>query len=97
MTSSGVALSRQGATTVSARFARSDRRLGERIKKRLDAVAIELGPGVLAVHQIEQPGGLVGLSGGRRKERDPLWLYPWGPAVGVEERLEAMKREVSTP
>jgi predicted Zn-dependent protease len=33
----------------------------------------------------------------RRKERDPLWLYPWGPAVGIDERLEAMRREASTP
>jgi len=36
-------------------------------------------------------------SASRRNERDPLWLYPWGPAVGVDERLEAMKQEVSTP
>jgi tetratricopeptide (TPR) repeat protein len=36
-------------------------------------------------------------SAGRRKERDPMWLYPWGPAVGVDERLEAMKQEASTP
>jgi tetratricopeptide (TPR) repeat protein len=37
------------------------------------------------------------VAAGRRKERDPLWLYPWGPAVGIGERLEAMRREASTP
>jgi len=36
-------------------------------------------------------------SAGRRTERDPLWLYPWGPAVGVDERLEAMRQEASRP
>jgi tetratricopeptide repeat protein len=36
-------------------------------------------------------------SAGRRRERDPLWLYPWGPAVGVDERLDAMRQEASRP
>lgn len=35
-------------------------------------------------------------SAGQRPERDPLWLYPWGPAVGVDDRLEALRREAST-
>ena len=33
---------------------------------------------------------------GRRPQPDPLWLYPWGPSVGVEERLEALRREASS-
>jgi tetratricopeptide (TPR) repeat protein len=35
-------------------------------------------------------------SAGRRPEPDPLWLYPWGPSVGVEDRLEALRREASS-
>ena len=31
----------------------------------------------------------------RRQQPDPFWLYPWGPAAGVEERLEALRREAS--
>ena len=26
---------------------------------------------------------------------DPFWVYPWGPAAGVEERLEALRQEAS--
>jgi len=26
---------------------------------------------------------------------DPFWVYPWGPAVGVEERLAALRQEAS--
>jgi len=34
---------------------------------------------------------------GHRKERDPLWLYPRGPAVRVDERLEALREEAKRP
>jgi hypothetical protein len=30
---------------------------------------------------------------GARLGPDPFWLYPWGPSVGVEDRLEALRRE----
>ncbi len=30
---------------------------------------------------------------GARLRADPFWLYPWGPSVGVEDRLEALRRE----
>jgi tetratricopeptide (TPR) repeat protein len=30
---------------------------------------------------------------GRRPQPDPLWLYPWGPTVGLEDRLDALRRE----
>lgn len=33
---------------------------------------------------------------GRRPRPDPFWDYPWGPAVGVEGRLEALRREASS-
>ena len=59
----------------------------------LSHARLRLGDPAAARREVE----LALAAGGRRKERDPLWLYPWGPAVGVEERLEAMKREVSTP
>jgi len=32
---------------------------------------------------------------GNRRTPDPFWLYPWGPSVGVEERLEALRHEVA--
>ena len=32
---------------------------------------------------------------GARLRPDPFWLYPWGPANGVLDRLEALRREVS--
>jgi hypothetical protein len=35
-------------------------------------------------------------SAGRRSQPDPLWLYPWGPSIGVEERLEALRREATS-
>ncbi len=30
---------------------------------------------------------------GARLRPDPFWLYPWGPSLGVEDRLEALRRE----
>jgi tetratricopeptide (TPR) repeat protein len=33
---------------------------------------------------------------GNRLAPDPFWAYPWGPAVGVEDRLEALRREASS-
>ena len=59
----------------------------------LSHACLRLGDPAAARREVEQALA----AGGRRKERDPLWLYPWGPAVGVDERLEAMKQEVSTP
>jgi tetratricopeptide (TPR) repeat protein len=59
----------------------------------LSHARLRLGDPAAARREVEQALE----SAGRRKERDPLWLYPWGPAVGVAERLEAMKREASTP
>ena len=34
---------------------------------------------------------------GRRLRPDAFWLYPWGPSAGVEQRLEALRREASAP
>jgi hypothetical protein len=31
--------------------------------------------------------------GGARLRPDPFWLYPWGPSVGVEDRVEALRRD----
>jgi hypothetical protein len=31
-----------------------------------------------------------------RRNQDPFWLYPLGPAAGVEDRLEALRREASS-
>jgi tetratricopeptide (TPR) repeat protein len=33
---------------------------------------------------------------GARLRPDPFWLYPWGASVGVEERLEALRREAGS-
>jgi len=33
---------------------------------------------------------------GARLRPDPFWLYPWGPATGVLDRLEALRRETSS-
>lgn len=33
---------------------------------------------------------------GHRLRQDPFWLYPWGPSVGVADRLEALRREASS-
>jgi tetratricopeptide (TPR) repeat protein len=35
-------------------------------------------------------------SAGRRTHPDALWLYPWGPSIGVEDRLEALRREATS-
>jgi tetratricopeptide (TPR) repeat protein len=32
-------------------------------------------------------------SAGRRSQPDAFWLYPWGPSVGVQDRLEALRQE----
>jgi len=59
----------------------------------LSHARLRLGDPAAARREVEQ----MLESAGRRKERDPLWLYPRGPAVGVDERLAAMKQEASTP
>jgi tetratricopeptide (TPR) repeat protein len=33
---------------------------------------------------------------GERPQPDAFWLYPWGPAVDVEDRLQALRREASS-
>jgi tetratricopeptide (TPR) repeat protein len=48
------------------------------------------GPGA-ARREVETAVGFAG----RRAESDPYWLYPWGPAVGAEDRLEALRKEAS--
>ena len=59
----------------------------------LSHARLRLGDPAAARREVEQALE----SAARRKERDPLWLYLWGPAVGADERLEAMKQEASTP
>jgi tetratricopeptide (TPR) repeat protein len=33
----------------------------------------------------------------RRPRQDGFWLYPWGPSIGAEDRLEELRREASVP
>ncbi len=47
-------------------------------------------PGARA--EVEKSIGAVG----RRPQPDPLWLYPWGPSVGVQDRLDALRRETES-
>jgi tetratricopeptide (TPR) repeat protein len=57
----------------------------------LSHVRLRLGDAAAARREVEtatRPAG-------RRPKPDPFWLYPWGPSAGVEERLEALRREVS--
>jgi hypothetical protein len=53
---------------------------------------LRLGGPVAARGEVETAVAFAGL----RTGPDPFWLYPWGPAVGVEERLEALRREASS-
>jgi tetratricopeptide (TPR) repeat protein len=59
----------------------------------LSHARLRLGEAAAARREVE----LALAAAERKTERDPLWLYPWGPAVGVEERLEAMRREAGAP
>jgi tetratricopeptide (TPR) repeat protein len=58
----------------------------------LSHVRLRLGDEAAARRDVEDS---LESAGGR--PRDPLWLYPWGPSVGVLERLEALRREASEP
>jgi tetratricopeptide (TPR) repeat protein len=58
----------------------------------LSHVFLRLGNAGAARSEMEKAVGFAG----RRPEPDAFWLYPWGPSVGVEERLEAMRREASS-
>jgi tetratricopeptide (TPR) repeat protein len=53
---------------------------------------LRLGNAAAARSEMEKAVGFAG----RRPEPDAFWLYPWGPSVGAEERLEALRREASS-
>ena len=57
----------------------------------LSHVRLRRGDSASARAQVETALSFSGL----RPEPDPFWLYPWGPSVGVEERLEALRLEAS--
>ena len=56
----------------------------------LSHVRLRLGDEAAARREVEDS-----LESAGSRPRDPLWLYPWGPSVGVDERLEALRREAS--
>jgi tetratricopeptide (TPR) repeat protein len=58
----------------------------------LSHVRLRRGDAAGARAEVERAVG----EGGRRPQPDAFWLYPWGPSVGVQGRLEALRRE-STP
>jgi Tfp pilus assembly protein PilF len=58
----------------------------------LSHVHLRLGDAALARAEVETALSDVG----RRPELDWYWLYPWGPSVGAEDRLEALRREASS-
>ena len=58
----------------------------------LSHVFLRLGNAGAARSEMEKAVGFAG----RRPEPDAFWLYPWGPSVGAEERLEALRREASS-
>jgi tetratricopeptide (TPR) repeat protein len=58
----------------------------------LSHVRLRQGDAATARAEVEKAVG----SAGRRPQPDPLWLYPWGPSVGVEDRLEALRREATS-
>jgi tetratricopeptide (TPR) repeat protein len=59
----------------------------------LSHARMRLGDRAAARREVE----LALASTSRKTERDPLWLYPWGPAVGVAERLDAMRQDAEAP
>jgi len=58
----------------------------------LSHVRLRRGDAAGARAEVEKAVG----SAGRRSQPDPLWLYPWGPSVGVEDRLEALRLEATS-
>ena len=58
----------------------------------LSHVHLRRGDAASARAQVDK---VVGFSGFRLRP-DPFWLYPWGPSVGVAERLETLRREASS-
>lgn len=58
----------------------------------LSHVQLRLGGAGAARREVEAAVGYAGL----RPEPEPYWLYPWGPSVGVQERLEVLRREASS-
>jgi tetratricopeptide (TPR) repeat protein len=57
----------------------------------LSHVRLRLGSPDVARREVETVVDFAG----RRTEPDPYWLYPWGPAVGAEDRLQALREEAS--
>lgn len=58
----------------------------------LSHVRLRLGSPGVARREVEESVR----AANRRQQPEPFWLYPWGPSVGVEERLEALRREASS-
>jgi tetratricopeptide (TPR) repeat protein len=58
----------------------------------LSHVRLRLGSPGVARREVEESVR----DAGRRSQPDAYWLYPWGPSVGVEERLEALRQEASS-
>ena len=58
----------------------------------LSHVRLRRGDAAGARAEVEKTVG----SAGRRPRPDALWLYPWGPSVGVEDRLEALRGEAAS-
>jgi len=58
----------------------------------LSHVRLRRGDAAGARAEVEKTVG----SAGRRPRPDALWLYPWGPSVGVEDRLEVLRREATS-
>lgn len=58
----------------------------------LSHVRLRRGDAAGARAEVEKTVG----SAGRRSQPDALWLYPWGPSVGVEDRLEALRLEATS-
>ncbi len=58
----------------------------------LSHVRLRLGSPGVARREVEESVR----AAGQRPQPDPFWLYPWGPSVGVQERLEALRREASS-
>lgn len=58
----------------------------------LSHVRLRLGDAAAARREVETALGFVD----RRPGGDAYWRYPWGASLGVQEQLEALRREVSS-